>query len=297
MEADNDSERQTWLTKLNLISSQIPSKACIYLLTGKEQSTGSDWVYKAGGKNAAFKRRWCVVKGNLFYYYENQQDLNPKGYWDLKDCELGRIKEKEASTRFRWKITLKEDQDKKEERILYVENEEKREKWLKLMLAAKVANLNLELKPQQFNNLTSTPSAAKKVSTATGGAGGVGGGVPPAAGEAPKRPEKGPDFDKIPPSRDMSVKPRLDDGQDFSVPMQWEGESAPEIVELISPRPYTNCYLSHRVYDDKNIEKERNAECLKSGRSVGLEEEWDEAESDWLSGGEEIDEEDGCVIM
>jgi len=286
---DNENERQTWLTKLNLIAQQLPFKTCLYNLTGKDQSTGSDWIYKAGGKNAAFKRRWCVIKGNLFYYYENQQDITPKGCWDLKDCELGRIKEKDSSNRFRWKITLKEDQDRKDERILYVESAEKRERWLNLMLAAKVANLNLELKLQPASAAPNFASPAKKMASV----------VP---GEAPRRPEKGPDYDKLPPNREMSVKPgqpggESGPGQEFTSTFLSEGELTPELTELVSPRPYTNCYLSNRVYDDKNIEKERNAECLKSGRSVGLDEEWDEAESDWLSGGEEIDEEDGCVIM
>jgi len=140
-EADNETDQQTWLTKFNEINQLIPSKISLYTLTGKDQSTGSDWIYKTGGKCARIKRRWCVLKGNLFYYYENQQDLNPKGYWDLKDCELSRIKERDDSTQFRWNVTLK-DQG---EHILSVESAEKRERWLSLIVAAKVANINLEL--------------------------------------------------------------------------------------------------------------------------------------------------------
>jgi len=293
LEADTETERQTWLNKLNLTTQNITTKICIYNLTGKDQSTGSDWIYKSGGKNSSFKRRWCVLRGNLFYYYENQQDTNPKGYWDLFDCELGRIKEKDGATRYRWKITLKEDKATKDERVLYVESADKRERWLNLFLAAKGANLNLELKsaPKSLQQSTTTPTTTAKKD---------GPEATPATG-APKRPEKGPDLDKIPPNRDMSVKNKQNEAAPPPAETQfsfaYDGELSPEILELVSPRPFTMCYLSHKVYDDKNIEKERNSEALKSGRGVGLDEEWDEGESDWISGGEEIEEDDGCLIM
>lgn len=268
------------MSKLNLVNQQIPTKCCLYSLTGKETSTGSDWIYKTGGKNASFKRRWCVLKGNLFYYYVNQQDVSPKGYWDLKDCELGRIKEKETSTRFRWKVSLKEDKGEKEDRILYVENSEKREKWLNLFLAAKAANLNLELLVQR-NRTASFINPVKKDT--------------PADGPAPKRPAQGPDLAKIPPKKSEQA-PETNPQQDTNSFLS-QGELTPEITELVSPRPFTNCYLSSKVYDDKNIEKQRNQEVLKSGRTLGLEEEWDETETDWLSDADEIDYEEGCSIM
>jgi len=254
------------------------------------EATGSDWIWKSDKNNYNFKRRWCVLKGNLFYYYEHQQALNPKGYWDLKLCELGRIKETEGSNRFRFKLTLKEDKDVKEDRILYVETDEKRENWLKLLLTAKECNVSLEYK--MVNQAVLTPSRSVNVIRPKEG--------PPEAGP-PKRPQKPPDLDKIPLiNREGSVKsaPEIQEPQEPSYNDQLTvTEFTPEIPDLVSPRPYTNCYLSHKVYDDKNFEKERNMESLKSGRSVGLDEEWDEGESDWLSGCEEIDEDEGCLIM
>jgi len=268
----------------------MPAKSCLYALTGMGDATGSDWIWKSDKNNYNFKRRWCVLKGNLFYYYETQQALNPKGYWDLKLCDLGRIKETEGSNRFRFKLTLKEDKDVKEDRILYVETDEKRENWLKLLLTAKECNVSLEYK--MVNQAVLTPSRSVNVIRPKEG--------PPEAGP-PKRPQKPPDLDKIPLiNREGSVKsaPEIQEPQEPSYNDQLTvTEFTPEIPDLVSPRPYTNCYLSHKVYDDKNFEKERNMESLKSGRSVGLDEEWDEGESDWLSGCEEIDEDEGCLIM
>jgi len=108
MEADNEAEKIQWLKALDNVS-KTP-KITVFNLQGRETTTFSDWLFKSGGKtNAGFKKRWCVVKGNIFYYYEHPQDPAPKGFWDLKDCELGRIKERDGASKYRWKVTLKED--------------------------------------------------------------------------------------------------------------------------------------------------------------------------------------------
>jgi len=134
LEAESDAEKRLWIRALENVSRT--QKITVFTLQGRETTTFSDWVFKSGGKtNADFKRRWCVIKGNIFYYYVNQQDTIPKGFWDLRDCELGRIKS-DGSTRFKWKVTLKEVSSTKDERILYTDTSDKRERWLKIFLSS-----------------------------------------------------------------------------------------------------------------------------------------------------------------
>jgi len=75
-----------------------------------------------------------------------------------------------------------------------------------------------------------------------------------------------------------------------------KGTTIQEITELVSPRPSTACYFSSKLYDMRDIEKERNAEALKSGRMMSLDEEWEEGENDWVSGEEVEDEAEQCII-
>lgn len=43
---------------------------------------------KRGDNNRTFQRRWCVLKGNLLYYYERQSDREPLGSLVLEGCRV-----------------------------------------------------------------------------------------------------------------------------------------------------------------------------------------------------------------
>lgn len=45
-------------------------------------------LYKRGEVNRSFQKRWCVLKGNLFYYFEKKVDREPIGCIILEGCRI-----------------------------------------------------------------------------------------------------------------------------------------------------------------------------------------------------------------
>jgi len=224
----------------------------------------------------------------------------------LRDCVLGRIKERDGSTRFRWKVTLKEDSATKEERILYTDTMDKRERWLKIFLNSAKVVLTLTEKVSAYRqvvqesaqnekkpDLPSSKAPLKKPERAgSKQAGGGGSDDESLTGSSQKRSHK---------TREASALMIgvLDDTPQLMHTMSTsflKGSNIQEITELVSPRPSTACYFSTKFYDMRDIEKERNADALKSGRMLSLDEEWEEGENDWVSGEEVENETEQCII-
>jgi len=224
----------------------------------------------------------------------------------LRDCELGRIKS-DGSTRFKWKVTLKEVSSTKDERILYTDTSDKRERWLKIFLSsAKVVltinekvSANRQVVQDQYAlnekkpELPSSKAPLKKPERAGSKQAGGGG----SDDESPSSPQKRNRKNREPSTLMIGV---LDDSPQIlphMLPPYIRRDTAlQEITELVSPRPSTACYFSSKLYDMRDTEKERNADALKSGRMLSLDEEWEEGENDWVSGEEVEEETETCVI-
>jgi len=103
-ETDTTEEKGSWVKALE--DTGKTRKATIYGVTlqpyPKKKSERRDWINKQGGQRSAnFKKRWCVLKGNFFYYYERQEDLTPNGVWDLAGNTVQRYS-KDDGMRFKW---------------------------------------------------------------------------------------------------------------------------------------------------------------------------------------------------
>jgi len=48
----------------------------------------SGWLWKRGDLNKSFQKRWCVLKGNLFYYFDKRTDREPLGLIILEGCRV-----------------------------------------------------------------------------------------------------------------------------------------------------------------------------------------------------------------
>ena len=46
------------------------------------------WLYKRGEINRSFQKRWCVLKGNNFYYFDKKGDREPIGVIILEGCRI-----------------------------------------------------------------------------------------------------------------------------------------------------------------------------------------------------------------
>lgn len=101
----------------------------------------SGWLYKRGEVNRTFQKRWCVLKGNLFYYFEKKTDREPIGVIILEGCRL-ELAENETEL-FAFKIDFGSEQTVAQASaphmrtyVLGTESQEEMEKWLKALSCA-----------------------------------------------------------------------------------------------------------------------------------------------------------------
>ena len=104
----------------------------------------SGWLYKRGEVNKSFQKRWCVLKGNLFYYFEKKTDREPIGVIILEGCRL-ELAENETEL-FAFKIDFgcdhhnsSQSQSSAQQMRTYVlgaESQQEMEGWLKALSCA-----------------------------------------------------------------------------------------------------------------------------------------------------------------
>lgn len=59
-----------------------------YATSNSTQPEQEGFLFKRGEVNRSFQRRWCVLKGNLFYYFEKKPDREPIGCIILEGCRI-----------------------------------------------------------------------------------------------------------------------------------------------------------------------------------------------------------------
>lgn len=102
----------------------------------------SGWLFKRGEVNRTFQKRWCVLKGNLFYYFDKKTDREPIGVIILEGCRL-ELAENETEL-FAFKIDFGGDDQSAGQAsapqmrtyVLGTESQEEMEKWLKALSCA-----------------------------------------------------------------------------------------------------------------------------------------------------------------
>ena len=62
------------------------------------------WLWKRGEVNKAFQKRYFVLKGNLLFYFEKQNDKEPVGVIILEGCTV-ELAEEEID-KFAFKISF-----------------------------------------------------------------------------------------------------------------------------------------------------------------------------------------------
>eukprot|EP01124_Arcella_intermedia_P020231 TRINITY_DN27729_c0_g1_i1.p1 TRINITY_DN27729_c0_g1~~TRINITY_DN27729_c0_g1_i1.p1 ORF type:complete len:449 (+),score=113.99 TRINITY_DN27729_c0_g1_i1:48-1349(+) len=276
LEADSVNERVSWMKELENINRS--PKITLFGLDGKEVPLMSDFVIKSASKNkgGGTKRRYCVIRGNIFYYYVSQNDPAPKGYWDLKECEPGRYKVQPGATKFKFKITLKEDRGKAEERDLIVDSDEKREAWLRAVVDASKLTLSLVEKPAPKTPQTPMQNSAKPRIAPNSPAPPV-----PTSSAPTDRPTKAKATKQ--PHAPPELRPAPAPPSQQRAPLRTDLKDLKEITEMISPRPAALSAFYDKLFSISDKEKNLNAEALKTGSGLSVDEEWEDEENDWIS--------------
>ncbi|KAI2568007.1 FAM109A isoform 3, partial [Pan troglodytes] len=77
------------------------------------------FLYKKGGRHAAYHRRWFVLRGNMLFYFEDAASREPVGVIILEGCTVELVEAAEefafavrfAGTRARTYVLAAESQD------------------------------------------------------------------------------------------------------------------------------------------------------------------------------------------
>ena len=83
------------------------------------------YLGKKGEFNKGFQRRWCVLKGNLLFYFEKKQDKEPLGLVVLEACSV------QASSQAKYAFEISFDGPATRLYLMVADNNEDMESWMK----------------------------------------------------------------------------------------------------------------------------------------------------------------------
>ncbi|RZF40495.1 hypothetical protein LSTR_LSTR000374 [Laodelphax striatellus] len=89
------------------------------------------WLVKRGDVNKTFQKRWFILKGNLFFYFEKRYDKEPVGVIILEGCTIELAEDEEQ---FCFKIVFHGPGNRSY--ILGADTQEAMEQWMKALACA-----------------------------------------------------------------------------------------------------------------------------------------------------------------
>ncbi|XP_066459334.1 sesquipedalian-1 [Eleutherodactylus coqui] len=104
----------------------------------------SGFLYKKGERNASYHRRWFVLKGNMLFYYDNQESREPVGVIILEGC---RVELCESTEEFAFAIRF--GHSKSRAYILAADSHSTMESWVKALSRANFEYIRLVVKELQ----------------------------------------------------------------------------------------------------------------------------------------------------
>ncbi|XP_015924043.1 sesquipedalian-2 [Parasteatoda tepidariorum] len=109
------------INEKNLVSFAV-SKSCI---------DREGWLGKRGEVNKSFQKRWCVLKGNLLFYFEKRDDKEPAGLVILEGCTVELAENEET---YAFKLVFHGAGNRTY--ILCASSQENMEQWMKALASA-----------------------------------------------------------------------------------------------------------------------------------------------------------------
>eukprot|EP01125_Pyxidicula_operculata_P020477 TRINITY_DN7577_c0_g1_i1.p1 TRINITY_DN7577_c0_g1~~TRINITY_DN7577_c0_g1_i1.p1 ORF type:complete len:428 (+),score=77.35 TRINITY_DN7577_c0_g1_i1:159-1286(+) len=283
LEAESKEDKDIWMTTLKMVE-KLP-RVWNSLTPASQRMTRSvsvaafkengEWLWKRGQKNPGWKERWMVIKQGSLFYYASDTDPKPKGSMPLRNAKcLPIAQEKNERDAKRFKFLIEND---KRTLYIYCESEAQRAKWMKRIIDVSKGKEDESESSTSSPSLPSINDAQITTSVGTSSKGGFLGGKKKDARQV-----------KIVEHSLNSVGGKQNIGT--------QAKSLVEITELVSPTPYTSCYLSAKLYLGMDEEAKRNMEALEHSRGV-IESNFDELEDsndDYIENGQ--DNQEGCPI-
>ncbi|KAM9330900.1 sesquipedalian-1 [Gastrophryne carolinensis] len=123
---------------------KLNERNLVYYATCKSPVDKCGFLYKKGERNASYHRRWFVLKGNMLFYYDNEESKEPVGVIILEGC---RVELCESTEEFAFAIKF--GYAKSRAYILAADNHSTMESWVKALSRANFEYIRLVVKELQ----------------------------------------------------------------------------------------------------------------------------------------------------
>ncbi|XP_053557685.1 sesquipedalian-1 [Bombina bombina] len=136
---------------------KLNERNLVFYATCKSPVDKSGFLFKKGDRNAAYHKRWFVLKGNMFFYFDNEESREPVGVIILEGC---RVELCESTEEFSFAISFA--YPKSRSYILAADSQSVMESWVKALSRANFEYIRLVV-----NELQKQLTDIKKTTTKT----------------------------------------------------------------------------------------------------------------------------------
>ncbi|XP_075754826.1 sesquipedalian-1 isoform X2 [Pelodiscus sinensis] len=120
---------------------KLNERSLVFYATCDSPADNAGFLFKKGERNTAYHRRWFVLKGNMLFYFEEQESREPVGMIILEGCTVELC---EAAEEFAFAIKF--DGTKSRTYILAAESQATMESWVKSLSRASFNYMRLVVK-------------------------------------------------------------------------------------------------------------------------------------------------------
>ncbi|XP_075424275.1 sesquipedalian-1 [Ascaphus truei] len=117
---------------------KLNERNLVYYATCKSPADKSGFLFKKGERNTAYHKRWFVLKGNMLFYFDNEESKEPVGVIILEGC---RVELCEATEEFAFAIKFA--CTKSRAYVLATDSQRAMESWVKALSRANFEYIRL----------------------------------------------------------------------------------------------------------------------------------------------------------
>ncbi|KAG8444797.1 hypothetical protein GDO86_009824 [Hymenochirus boettgeri] len=117
---------------------KLNERNLVHYATCKSPVDKSGFLLKKGDRNTTYYRRWCVLKGNILFYFDNEESKDPVGAIVLEGC---RVELCDSSEEFAFAIKFAST--KSRPYMLVADSQNAMESWVKALSRANFEYIRL----------------------------------------------------------------------------------------------------------------------------------------------------------
>ncbi|XP_069789477.1 sesquipedalian-1 [Narcine bancroftii] len=144
---------------------KLNERSVAYYATCDSPTDKTGYLHKKGERNTAYHRRWFVLKGNLFFYFEEKESKEPIGVIILEGCTVELCESSEEHA-----FAIKFENVKSRTYKMAAESPAEMEAWVKALSRASfdymrivVRELEKQLEEMQQNKVSGRKSQRKQL--------------------------------------------------------------------------------------------------------------------------------------